>query len=102
MTLVLWTGADVLLLGQGGKGWATTAAAWLTGRKICPSVPAQFYMTAKFNEGKALCRKRNIVQFVFFKISDSFLNSYMQRKISKKADEVFLYSLSRETYIFIL
>jgi len=62
----------------------------------------QLYMTAESGAGKALRRERNIVRSVFFTMSDYLLNSCVQRKISKKADEIFLYNLSLETYIFIL
>lgn len=52
--------------------------------------------------GKDLGREREISLSIFFKTSDYFLNSYVQRKNSKKADESFSYNLPLETYMLIL
>lgn len=52
--------------------------------------------------GKDLGREREISLSIFFKTSDYFLNLYVQRKNSKKADESFSYNLPLETYMLIL
>lgn len=91
-------------MGQGGKGWDSLQLL-MDGWKILSLrmlLPAQFYMTTKSGEGEALGRKADTVQFLFFRASDCFLNSYITRKISKKADEIVFYNLSLETHIFIL